>query len=114
MIVGSSYGGTTVEPSVRAISSARSMRCAVVVPANSMRAPNRSAPARLATVTVVGITTVAGTPNRRAAKATACAWLPDDGAITPRAHRPRPQRGGSALEFLDPDQRVRAGDGGGH
>src|SRR6476661_4585125 len=49
-----------------------------------MRAPSRSAPPRLAGVTVVGITTVARTPNSFAASATACAWLPDDGAITPR------------------------------
>ena len=50
-----------------------------------MRAPSRSAPVRFAGVTVVGITTVAGTPNRRAASATAWAWFPDDGATTPRA-----------------------------
>ena len=50
-----------------------------------MRAPSRSAPARFAGVTVVGITTTAGTPNIFAAIATACAWLPDDGATTPRS-----------------------------
>jgi hypothetical protein len=33
---------------------------------------------------VVGITATEGTPNIRAAIATACAWLPDDGATTPR------------------------------
>ena len=50
-----------------------------------MRAPNRSAPTRFAGVTVVGITTVAGTPKSFAASATAWAWLPDEGAITPRS-----------------------------
>ena len=60
------------------------MRCAVVVPASTTRAPSRSAPHRLAAVTFVGITTVAGTPNIFAAIATACAWFPELGAITPR------------------------------
>jgi hypothetical protein len=39
----------------------------------------------LAAGAFTGITTVAGTPKRRAASATACAWFPDDGATTPRA-----------------------------
>ena len=42
-------------------------------PASTTRAPSRSAPPRLAAVTVVGMTTVAGTPNSFAASATACA-----------------------------------------
>jgi hypothetical protein len=33
------------------------------------------------------MTTVAGTSYSFAASATACAWLPDDGAITPRARK---------------------------
>ena len=61
------------------------MRSAVVFPASTTRAPRRSAPERFAAVTVVGMTTVAGTPNSFAARATACAWLPDEGATTPRA-----------------------------
>ena len=85
MIHAWSYGGTIVSPSRSTSSTARSIRSCVVVPASSMRAPSRSAPPRLAGVTVVGITTTAFTPNRRAASATACAWLPDDGATTPRA-----------------------------
>ena len=74
-----------VAPSAWTISSARDMRCCVVVPASSTRAPSRSAPCRLGLVTVVGMTTVHGTPNSAAAAATACAWLPDEGATTPRA-----------------------------
>ena len=73
MIRRSSYGGTSVSPSSRISSSARASRSAVVVPASTTRAPRRSAPLRFAAVTVVGITTVAGTPNSFAASATACA-----------------------------------------
>jgi hypothetical protein len=61
------------------------MRSASCVPASSTRAPSRSAPRAWPAGAFVGITTVAGTPNSRAASATACAWLPDDGATTPRA-----------------------------
>jgi hypothetical protein len=66
-----------------AISRARSIRSAVVVPASSIRAPNRAAPSRFAAVTVVGITTLTGAPSSLPASATAWAWFPEDGATTP-------------------------------
>jgi hypothetical protein len=71
MIRASSKGGTSVPPSDSTSSTARSILSFVVVPASTTRAPSRSAPERFASVTVVGMTTVAPIPNNRAAIATA-------------------------------------------
>ena len=76
MITGESYGGTTTAPVSRAMRSPAARRSGVVVPASTTVPPYRSTPARLAALTVVGMTAVHGTPNMRAAYATACAWLP--------------------------------------
>ena len=65
-------------PSAWAISSARTLRCSEVVPANSTRAPSRRAPSLLTLGAVVGITTTERAPARPAANATAWAWLPEE------------------------------------
>ena len=82
---GSSNGWTNVAPVRSTISRAMATLSAPVLSYATTMAPDRSVRARLIAGASLGITMVAGTPNRRAASATPCAWLPEDAATTPRA-----------------------------
>ena len=65
-------------PRAAAISSATCRRSSDAVPTMTTSAPSASTRARLSAGESEGMTITAGTPNRRAARATPWAWLPDE------------------------------------
>ena len=73
------------KPSINEICSARAFRSIDVVPSKTISAPRRSAPSRLTFGAVVGMTTTTRTPRSLPAKATACAWLPEEYVMIPDA-----------------------------
>ena len=65
-------------PRFAAIASATRLRSSEAVPTTTTSAPSASTRARLSAGASDGMTITAGTPNSRAARATPCAWLPDE------------------------------------
>ncbi len=65
-------------PRAAAISSATRRRSSDAVPTMTTSAPSASTLARFTAGASDGMTITAGTPSSRAARATPCAWLPDE------------------------------------
>ena len=74
----SSNGGMIARPRSAAIRSATAWRSSLAVPTTTISAPSAATRARLISGASEGMTTTAGAPRRRAARATPWAWLPDE------------------------------------
>ena len=77
-IRGSSNGGMTLSPRSAAIRSATIRRSSEAVPTMTTSAPSARTRASLIAGESDGMTMTAGTPNSRAARATPCAWFPEE------------------------------------
>ena len=78
MIRSSSYGGMIASPRSAAIRSATCWRSSLDVPTTTTSAPSASTRAFFRAGASDGITTTAGAPSSRAARATPWAWLPEE------------------------------------
>jgi hypothetical protein len=78
MIRSSSNGGMTDRKRSIASASAMRRRSSLAVPTITTSAPSASTRSRLIRGASDGMTTTAGTPRSRAARATPWAWLPDE------------------------------------
>ena len=78
MIRSSSNGGMIARPRSAAIRSATAWRSSLAVPTTTISAPSAATRSRLIAGASDGMTTTAGAPSRRAARATPWAWLPDE------------------------------------
>ena len=85
MIRSSSKGGMTVSDRSAASRSATIRRSSLAVPTTMTSAPSASTRSRLMAGASDGMTTTAGMPSSRAARATPWAWFPDEYVMTPRA-----------------------------
>src|SRR6185312_3122177 len=88
MTAASSYGWTKMSWRSCARCSAWAAASARVSPCSTTSAPQPAVRLTLVAGVKRGITMVAATPANWACRATACAWLPADMAMTPRARSP--------------------------
>ena len=78
MMAGSSYGSTITSPRSSTSRSASRCRSSESIPVNWISAPSRSTPSIFTRGASRGMQITACAPSRRAARATAWAWLPEE------------------------------------